>query len=853
MNENIKKTILLVEDEALIAMSETKVLEKHGYEVILAHNGEQAIEAVNSNPEISLILMDIDLGTGIDGTQAAERILALHDLPIAFLSSHTEPEVVEKTEGITSYGYILKNSGETVLLASIKMAFRLYEAHMELKRQKENLNTALGKYEQTAEELTKKNEELDRYFSSSLDLLCITNTGGEFIRLNPEWEKVVGYSVAELEGQPFLDFVHTEDKDVSSEAVTKLDATEDVTSFENRFRCRDGSYCWIEWRLRRIGTEVYAAARDISERKAAEDALIEREALYRNLMDNSIDGVELLDEDGRFLNVNQKECDMLGYSREELLAMKISDIDPNYPADGFYHFWKEQPKGTSVLFESLHRHKDGTLIPVEVNGIFFKTGDTKYIYGVARDITERKNLERELQDQKNLLQDITDNLFELVALTDNTGTYTFVGNSHNVLGYNADQLLGKKALDFVHPEDRTRIETLFQETLPSNETQARVELRYRRADGSYSWVETSGKKILAEDGEIGKLLFSSRDISERKQAEAQLQQVLNEYDTVFHGTRDAMFLIDVIDDATYRYIRNNRAHAETTRVTTECMANKTPQELMGKELGDKIVADYKRCVQAARSISYEEVVQLPNGRKTWYTTLTPVFDQGKIQYLVGSAQDVTERKQAEEEIQRQLIEKETLLKEVHHRIKNNLAQIESLLSLKAASSDNPEVQAALDGAVSRVHSIKAVYDKLLIGKDYQDLSVKDYIESLVDSIVAVFAERKTISIETNLADFTLSSQRLIPVGIIINELLTNTFRYAFTGRDKGHVVIQLDRTDTHLALSIEDDGVGLDHEAAARNSTGFGLTIVQMLVEQLKGTYSVETPNGRRSVVEFEI
>src|SRR6056297_2153210 len=133
------KKILLVEDEAILALSEAKMLEKNGYEVTTAYSGEKAIKAVASNSDIDLILMDIDLGRGMDGTEAAQEILKKHDLPIAFLSSHTEPEIVEKTEGITSYGYIVKNSGETVIIAAIKMAFRLFEAKMKEKEHKEAL------------------------------------------------------------------------------------------------------------------------------------------------------------------------------------------------------------------------------------------------------------------------------------------------------------------------------------------------------------------------------------------------------------------------------------------------------------------------------------------------------------------------------------------------------------------------------------------------------------------------------------------------------------------------------------------------------------------------------------------
>jgi DNA-binding response OmpR family regulator len=114
-----QKTILLVEDEVMIAMAEKMTLERYGYKVITAMTGESAVEIMGTAPEIDLILMDINLGSGIEGTEA-EKILQHHDLPLIFLSSHTEPEVVDKTEGISSYGYIVKASGDTVLIRRLK-------------------------------------------------------------------------------------------------------------------------------------------------------------------------------------------------------------------------------------------------------------------------------------------------------------------------------------------------------------------------------------------------------------------------------------------------------------------------------------------------------------------------------------------------------------------------------------------------------------------------------------------------------------------------------------------------------------------------------------------------------------
>lgn len=129
MNASLSRTILLVEDDFLTAMMERKQLEREDYTVLHAATGEKALELIlGQTTVVDMVLMDIDLGAGIDGTEAAQRILEVLDIPVVFLSSHTEKEIVQKTEQITSYGYVVKSSSFTVLDASIKMAFKLFES-----------------------------------------------------------------------------------------------------------------------------------------------------------------------------------------------------------------------------------------------------------------------------------------------------------------------------------------------------------------------------------------------------------------------------------------------------------------------------------------------------------------------------------------------------------------------------------------------------------------------------------------------------------------------------------------------------------------------------------------------------
>ncbi|MFO7896152.1 MAG: PAS domain S-box protein [Candidatus Cloacimonadales bacterium] len=272
--------------------------------------------------------------------------------------------------------------------------------------------------------------------------------------------------------------------------------------------------------------------------------------------------------------------------------------------------------------------------------------------------------------------------------------------------------------------------------------------------------------------------------------------------------------------------------------------------------------DYERVsllyAESAKEEKYVEAeyrILAEDGTIKWiFDRSYPIRDNaGNVYKFVSIAEDITKRKEAEEEVLRQLSEKETLLKEVQHRIKNNIASIESLLLLQAASTENSEVKTALQESRARIQSTRVLYEKLLISKDYQEISIKNYTNGLLDSIVAVFSDSKNISIQREIMDFSISSKKAIPVGIIINELMTNIFKYAFYNMDEGHIKIEIIKSDNLVILSIKDNGVGIAKRIGVNKSPGFGLTIVKMLAQQLKGTYSIKNNNGTKSVLKFDL
>lgn len=731
MSESSKKTLLLVEDEAILALTGQKQLERYGYSVITAHSGEKAVEAVASHPEIDLVLMDINLGRGIDGTEAAERILKSTEIPIVFLSSHTEPEVVERTEKITSYGYVVKNSSITVLDASIKMAFKLFDAKKKELEKEKALAVSERKYRLISE--------------NTSDGIVHFSAEGKIDYISPSYLKQLGYSADEVLDKGFDEIaleIHPEDRDAFALSLrTAVAAKEQELTCSYRVKHKRGHYLWREDHARvlydasgrYLGT--YVSCRDVTARKQIEVELEESKTRAELLLNLVAEIIISLDFDGNILLLNEYGHRILGYEYPELLGRNYFDLcqpaEDHEKVRGYFYSLRDQAPDYLDVHENGVITKTGERRTILWHNSMLKDRDGKSIglFSSGEDITERKRVEEELKEREERYR------FALEA--SNLGDWDWDYSTGKVrrnrrwaemLGYTLEELEGtlQDGVELRHPDDIQRIQKDVGDHLTGLTDHYSIEYRMRAKNGGYKWIRDCGK-IMERDAD------------------------------------------------------------------------------------------------------------------------------GNPLRLCGTHEDIDERKRIRDKIDSLLAEKELMLKEIHHRMKNFMNTVGGLLTLQEDALPDPSARIALQDTANRIRSMSILYDKLYRSGDYRELSMRDYLPALVDEVVSNFPNSKTVRVETDVQDFALDAQRLQPIGIVVNELLTNCMKYAFQEHAKGSIRVSAGTSDGRVSIAVQDDGVGMPESLTLENSTGFGLQLVAALSGQLSGTLRIERGRGTTAVLEFPL
>lgn len=232
-------------------------------------------------------------------------------------------------------------------------------------------------------------------------------------------------------------------------------------------------------------------------------------------------------------------------------------------------------------------------------------------------------------------------------------------------------------------------------------------------------------------------------------------------------------------------------------------------------------------------------------------TLIIIITGMLLLYLVLLYKAVKSNRRKNKLLQKQNEEKEFLLKEIHHRVKNNLEIVSSLLALQSAQISDPKISEAMEKSQQRVHSMSMIHQKLYQGKSLSSIEMKDYFENLANHIISTFGAGERIGIQCTMQPLELDVDQAVPIGLIVNELLTNSMKYAFPNNLQGSIFIDLKEVDGTLYLTVADDGVGRINAAKA-SGTGFGTQLIELLTRQLDGKMQLNQEPGMSVSFEFQ-
>ncbi len=401
-----------------------------------------------------------------------------------------------------------------------------------------------------------------------------------------------------------------------------------------------------------------------------------------------------------------------------------------------------------------------------------------------------------------------------------------------MLGDSADIRPGTMFPDLLEPADAAVFRGRFR-AIARNPEGKSLDVRLRNGGGSRVL-----RLALRRGNEKNRLLATADDITEQVRAYSSLKDAENLWISTFEAMGDAVWILD--PDG--RIIKSNTASLR--------LLGLPPDRLSGCRCHEIVHETDRRpgtCPVLRMRTTLRRETEVFQVRGRWLeASAEPLRDgNGNVSGCVHIIKDITEAKEASDRITALLEEKKLLLKEVHHRIKNNMSTVASLLSLQSSGQENPDVAAALSSAAGRVQSMMVVYDRLYRSEDFRSISARYYLDELFREISAQFGPPGRIRMEGTFEEILLDSGLLIPVGMVMNELVTNAFKYAFPKGRAGTIRASLIREgDANLVLTVEDDGVGLPGNFEIESTGGFGFLLVRALAQQVRGRIDLEREGG---------
>lgn len=579
----------------------------------------------------------------------------------------------------------------------------------------------------------------------------------------------------------------------------------------------------------------------------------------------SLDGIMLTNPNGEILQANPAACEILGMTEEEITDRGREGI---VAKDGkLERALKQRSETGSFAGELNYIHKSGRKIPVEVTtSVFINYAGEKRTSLIFRDISDRKQQEQALQDEKEFTEVVLNSLPGLFYVLDEEGNVVrFNDHAKELFDLPADKIIGRSPAEFVHESDQEKVPEEIRGVL--EEGYREFEITLKTGDGNTAIYRFNAER-LDQDGKTF-IIGTGLDITEKKELEEQLSSLLEkEHVQRIKAEADRDKLKEMFEEAPspkcflegpeLRYVIANKAYRQVVG----------QEDIIGKEITD-VVPELKEqgyidllheVYQTGEPyLGYGDPVQIDKekeGSKQKYIfnlLFAPLFDEdGEVYGIFIEAMDFSEQIAYQQQLKESLKEKETLLAEIHHRVKNNLAIVTSMMQLQAIESESSELQGVLRSAEQRVQTIATIHELLYGSESLSHLNFGENIKELLHNIMQVYDSGKQITIDLNVEDIPININQAIPCALMVNEVITNAYKHAFNHQGEGEIAVHLHEEGGNVVVQIKDNGVGIPDNVMQKNSSSIGMTLINLLKQQLEGEVHYSNENGTKFKLEFE-
>ncbi|MEE8320044.1 MAG: PAS domain S-box protein, partial [bacterium] len=588
-----------------------------------------------------------------------------------------------------------------------------------------------------------------------------------------------------------------------------------------------------------------------TERVKTREALRDSEERYRQMFERNPLPMMIIDTESlEFLNVNAAAMEQYGYSREEFLNMTIKDIRPTEDVEAVVDYVSRLEPGIDHQGIWRHKKKDGDIIYVDITSHDMVYGGLRARVGLCNDVTEQLTAQRALSESEERYRTLVEKGMVGVYLIQD-GLFVYVNDKlAEIFGYTSDELVDKKGPEnLVLPEDWPIVKENIRLRIDGEMDSVNYDFRGIMKDGTAIQVEVHGSAIEYQ----GKLavLGTLLDITERMRSEKALRESEERFRTAFRTSPDAM-CINTFENG--EFIDINDGFLNITGYKRGEVIGKTifDLDIWQDDKDRQLLADG---MQAAGQVSSLETgFRLKDGSVIPCLYSAKSFSLEDETYVLSIVSDITELKSAEDKIKASLLEKEILLKEIHHRVKNNLQVISGLLNLQSHYINEEGAREIYRESQNRIITMALIHEELYQREDLSSIDFAEFLQSLSNNLLTSYGiDRRRISFELDVKEAELIIDTAIPCGLIINELLSNALKHAFPGNKKGKIRVELHSTGNKgYRLKVSDNGTGFPRGVNFRQTKSLGLQLVTVLIDQLGGTIKMVKRMGTTFHITFK-